>query len=131
MIKNEAKEMRKFAIVMFVGFLILAAISFWKDHQTYLKVFGGISLFFILFGLTIPKALKPVHWLWMKFAHVLGFIVTNILLTLTFYLVITPLGWISRLFGKKFLELKFDKNKTSYWCATEKDGPATRFDKPF
>lgn len=131
MIKNEKKELRKFAITMFVGFLVIGAISWWRNHITAAEIFGGLSLFFILFGLIIPKALKPIHWFWMKLAHYMGIVVTTILLTLTYYIVMTPIGWLSKLFGKDFLLLKFDKNAKSYWIAADPDGPASRIDKPF
>ena len=32
-----------------------------------------------------------------------------------FYLIVTPIGLISRLFGKKFLDLKWDKQLSTYW----------------
>lgn len=50
-------------------------------------------------GLALPRALTPVYRGWMKFGHVMGFINTRLLLGLVFYLLITPLGTLMRLFG--------------------------------
>ena len=63
--------------------------------------------------------LKTLYDLWMKFAAVLAWINTRILLVIMFYLVFTPTGFIMRLFGADPLDLKMDKNKNSYWIKKE------------
>ena len=67
----------------------------------------------------------------MKLAHVLSIVMTSVLLTLTYYLVMTPMGFLMKLLGKDPMERKFDRGKESYWIAIDPDGPASRPDKPF
>jgi hypothetical protein len=66
--------------------------------------------------------MKPVHVAWMKFAFVLGWINVRILLGLFFYLIVTPIGVIMRLFGKDLLDKKIDRSAKSYWIKKERTG---------
>ncbi len=59
--------------------------------------------------------IRPVYLGWMKFAFVLGWINTRILLGLFFYLVVTPIGLGMRLFGKDLLDEKIERSQASYW----------------
>jgi hypothetical protein len=56
----------------------------------------------------------------MSLAVALGFVVSGILLTLFFFLVITPVGWAARIFGNDFLSLKLDRTAASYWIPRER-----------
>jgi len=61
------------------------------------------------------KILRPLYKLWMKFALVLGWVNTRLLLIIIFYAVLTPLAFFYRLFGKSFMKLKIDTEAASYW----------------
>jgi len=113
-IKSEKSDLRKFGITIGLFLMILAGVLFWRGKESFeiLLVFG---LVLCLLGLTIPVALKPVYWIWMVFATILGWIMTRVILSLLFYLVITPIGVFSRLSGNRFLDLKWDKSKSTYW----------------
>jgi hypothetical protein len=51
---------------------------------------------------------------WDKIGYVLGIINTFVLLTLFYFVILTPLGLVMRLFGKDMLKLKRNKHDT-YW----------------
>jgi multisubunit Na+/H+ antiporter MnhG subunit len=74
-------------------------------------------------ALAVPIVVKPVFILFLYIAHVLGWVMTRVILSVLFYLVITPIGLILKLFGKKFLDMKFFREKESYWIETgEEEG---------
>ncbi len=50
----------------------------------------------VAFGLVLPKALKPVYVGWMALALALGFVVSHVILTAFFFLVIIPIGLAAR-----------------------------------
>ncbi len=125
------KDLRKFGAIMAAGFAVIAAIAFWREHAPTWQVLAGISGFFLIFGLILPDVLRPIEFVWMKFAYILGTIMTFIIVTLTFFIVITPIGLLTRIAGKDLLSLKFNKNLPSYWVKTEPDGPGSRPDKPY
>ena len=56
----------------------------------------------------------------MALAVVMNFIMTKIIMAVIFYLILTPTGFIASLTGKKFLDMKIDKNAKSYWITREK-----------
>ncbi len=129
--KPSNTDLRKFGAVMAVGFAIIAAITFWRGHEPAWQILAGISGFFLVFGLILPRVLRPIEWVWMKFAHVLGIVMTYVIVTLTFFLVMTPMGLMLRLFGKDLLSLKLNKSAASYWLKVDPEGPSSRPDKPY
>jgi len=108
---------------------VVTALLWWRGKPAGLYLGAAAGLFFVL-GIALPRALAPVEWVWMKFAHYLGIVMTFVLVTLTFFLVITPVGLFIRL-GKDSLGLKFDRRAATYWAPVEKDGPTSRPDKPY
>ena len=74
------------------------------------------------------KILSPLNLLWFKFGILLGKIVSPIVMGVIFFLVVTPISIILKIFGKDILNLKFNNNKT-YWI--EKDGPKSNMKKQF
>ena len=113
-IKSEKSDLRKFGITIGVILLIIAGFLFWKEKESFqtLLTFGITSC---ILGIGIPFILKPIYWVWMIFATILGWIMTRVILSLLFYIILTPIGLILRFFGKQFLELRWDKSKESYW----------------
>lgn len=128
--QSESQRLRKFGIVMAVAFGILGALLLWRGREwaEYLLYVGGA---FLLVGLVAPKVLGPIERVWMKFAHLLGTVMTTIILTLTFFVVITPMGILLRLMGKDLLGMRGDPSIESYWVPVEEDGPCSRPDKPY
>ena len=113
-IKSEKSDLRKFGITFGVILLIIAGFLFWKEKESFQLLFTfGVTLFIL--GIAIPFILKPIYWVWMIFATILGWIMTRVILSLLFYIIVTPIGLIARFFGKQFLELQWDKSKESYW----------------
>jgi hypothetical protein len=68
----------------------------------------------------------------MKFAELIGAVMTRVILVVAYYLVITPIGLLLRLLGKDLLDIgTAGGDRDSYWRRVEEDGPATRPDKPY
>lgn len=80
----------------------------------------------------LPATLTPVYNVWLKVAHLFGRVVTLLILTLAYYLVVTPSALIRRLFGGPPLPVKPDKKALSYWVSrTEPVQPKERFLKRY
>ena len=116
------RNLRKFGLVVGGVFGLLAVWFWWRGKAFYPYVLiPGVSL--VVFGLIWPKLLKQVYVIWMSLALVLGLIVSTALLTILFYLVVTPVGLVARLSGKDFLSRKLDPNVNSYWIARDRSIP--------
>jgi len=116
------RNLRKFGLVVGGVFGLLAVWFWWRGKAFFPYVLIlGVSL--VVFGLIWPKLLKQVYVIWMSLALVLGLIVSTALLTILFYLVVTPVGLVARLSGKDFLSQKLDPNANSYWIARDRSIP--------
>jgi hypothetical protein len=85
-----------------------------------------------LFRLITPL-FRGFYSLWLAFSVILGYFVSRILLTIIFFLVITPMGLIFRVIGKDPMERKLDRKAISYWSKKEQEAnPSTeRYEKQF
>ncbi|MDI6686755.1 MAG: SxtJ family membrane protein [Desulfobacterales bacterium] len=113
-IKSGKSDLRKFGITMGIVLMLLGGLFFWREKGYYFYFFIFASGF-IVTGLAVPGVLKPAHKVWMTISIILGWIMTRVILSILFYLVVTPTRWLARLFGKQFLDLKINKNVKSYW----------------
>jgi hypothetical protein len=113
-LKTSDRDLRKFGLMVGGVFAVLGLLLLWR-HKTYYPYFlwpgGGL----VLLGAVLPRALKWIYIAWMSLAFVLGFIMAHVILTLLFYLVLTPIGLVARLCGQDFLSLKLDRAAKSYW----------------
>ena len=107
-------DLRKFGLTVGGVFALLALIFFLR-HRGYYWCFLVPAAPLIGLGLIAPKILKPVYLGWMFLALALGAIVSTILLLILFYLVVTPIGWLARLFGNDFLLRRWEPQAASYW----------------
>jgi hypothetical protein len=94
-------EGRRFAFTVGAAFVALAAIAWWRGRPSVLAVFGTIGVLLILAGLMIPTRLGPIQRAWMGLAHLLSKVTTPIFLGIVFFIAITPMGWLKRLFGSR------------------------------
>lgn len=126
------RELRKFGAVMTVALGLLGALFLWRKGLTPVT-YGllGAAAFFLVFGLILPQVLGPIEWAWMKIAAAMGWVMTRVILTLTWFLAITPIGLLMRLTGRDSLGLKPNPQATTHWSPTEKDGPGTRPYTPY
>lgn len=116
-IKSRRKELKKFGIILGVFLGLLGLFLLWRGKSAiYILILSGV---FFLFGLFLPFLLKPIYKIWMAIAFMLGWVVTRLILTISYYFLITPIGLLGRLFGKKFLDLQFKKDVKSYWIPRE------------
>jgi hypothetical protein len=113
-------EIRKWALVMAALFTIVGLVQYliWS-HLRAALILWIIATVFLLPGLLIPAALKPVYGVWLKIAAGLAWFNTRLILGLTFYLVFTPIGLIMKLLGKDLIKEKWDSQAKSYWIERE------------
>jgi hypothetical protein len=124
------KELKEFGLIMGLVLLIVTGILLWKDHPVWYPFFS-LAWVFILSGIIFPPSLRTAEALWMKFGMAMGHVVTHIILTIMFFVVITPLGLMLRLFGKKLLDTHPDPSLKTYWREVPKDGPSSRPYQPY
>jgi hypothetical protein len=118
-IKETKKDLKNFGITVGTILILIAGLLFWKQKESFLY-FGILGALLISAGLIKPVFLKPLNKAWMTLAILMGWVMTRVILTILFYLVLTPTAFIAKLFRKNFLELKIDKSRSTYWIKREK-----------
>jgi hypothetical protein len=128
---TDNKEIRKFGIIALIFFGCLCALGLWKGKLIPTYLFGFLAVLGLGFIL-VPAHLKPVYDTWLKVAHFLGRMVTMLILTLAYYLVITPPAVFKRIFGAPPFPVKPDKLASSYWVDRDEAAqPRERFLKRY
>jgi hypothetical protein len=82
--------------------LICLLLGYWGKFPKFLPV----SLILLLINMTWPNAYRPLATLWFGLSHVLSSVVSRVILSILFFLVVTPIGLIRRLTGADALQLK-------------------------
>jgi hypothetical protein len=124
-------DIRKFGIVAFLFFGTLCAIAVLRDKEYIRYFFGTLSLLGLLFIL-LPNLMRPVYDGWLKITHFIGKTITAIMMSLAYFLIITPTALIKRILGRRPIKIKPDKNAPTYWVTrTEPAQPKERFIKRY
>lgn len=113
---------RNFGFVMAGFFALLSLLSWWNGSPRLIYWFA-VSALFLAVTLVVPNLLAPLNRIWFRFGLLLNAIVSPIVLGLMFFLIITPMGWVMRLFGARPLHLTFDRAAESYWIRRDPPGP--------
>jgi len=116
------RELRKFGLLVGAVFTLLGIWFWWRGKGSY-PYFLAPGAVLVVLGTVAPRVLRLIYVGWMSLAFLLGFVVSNILLTLFFYVVVTPIGLIARLAGKDFLNRKLDAQTESYWIIRDRSMP--------
>ena len=116
---------RSFGLTMAAFFAIMALAPLIHGlHQSVRWWALGVSAFFLVPALVRPDVLRPLNGLWLKLGLLLYRIVNPIVLGVLFYLTVTPIGALARLFGKDPLKLRRDSAAPSYWIRRVPPGPS-------
>lgn len=127
----EIKEIRKFGAVSLVLFFCLAAFALWKEKMAVGSFFSLMALLGLSFTV-MPGKMSPVFKVWIKTSHGVGRLITVVILTVAYYLVITPFAVVIRWFSGPILTVKPDPTISSYWLdRSEPAQPKERFTKRY
>ena len=104
---------RSFGLLFFIVFIVVGLWPVIKGETANIYLIL-ISLFFLIFGLINSKILSPFNKAWIKLGEILGLIIAPIIMALVYFIILTPISLIVRMFGKDLLSLKFLKKQDTY-----------------
>ena len=106
---------REFGLI--VGGIFLLLSGWWiyrgKFHSVS-QVTLPLGAVLVLLGLVFPRALVYPNKAWMALAEVLSFVSTRVILAFVYFVIVTPIGFVKRLFGWDPLNRRAPKSE-SYW----------------
>lgn len=109
---------RNFGLIMFTFFLILTLLPRLRGGQFNLWTLG-VGLAFLIPAIVYPAILRLPNLWWMQFGELLSKIISPIAMGIVYFLAMTPIALLLKLFGKHTLSLGFDRKKSSYWITRE------------
>ena len=113
-IKSSKKELRAFGLSVGGVLIVVAAVLYFFGRGNFVY-FAAVGAALAVSGALVPRVLLPLQKVWMSFAVVMGWFMTRVILIFLFVLVLTPIGLLSKAFGKVFLDTGFDLSSKSYW----------------
>jgi hypothetical protein len=91
---------RKFGLTVGGAFLALSALLWWRGRIPGALVCAALGGALVLAGLVAPTRLKTVRRVWMEFGRLLSRVTTPVFMGIVYFLILTPIGRVMRLFGK-------------------------------
>ena len=130
-LKSGTRELRQFGWLVGGIFLLIGGVAWYFDKGWFeIPLWIGGPL--VVLGTILPIVLKPFYFAWMGLAVVMGFVMTRVLLTIFFFLVLMPVGLFFKLIRRDALHRKLDKDAATYWIDKEYlIDDRTRFEKFF
>jgi hypothetical protein len=108
--------------------LVFLLIGYWGPHSPSI----AIAIVLLLVNMVFPSVYKPLAVVWLGLSSVLGTIASRILLTLLFFLLVTPIGWIRRLLGADAMRSKeWKKEKPSVFKVVDHTYVSSDLEKPY
>lgn len=98
--RGPANPERSFGLSVGGVLLLLAAYLFWRGRVLPAEVAAGTGAVLVVLGLVKPALLEWPSAVWWKFALVLGYINARVILTVIFFVVLTPIALLWRLLGR-------------------------------
>ena len=126
--KEDPKEWRKAALLGLIGPAVIFGIL------RYRRVVSDTCLVaaLVVIALVALCAWMRPRWFrgYYRFMTRLGFYIIQVLgkvvLAALFFVILTPFGWVLRLSGKDFLQLKSPRDKQTFWQPARQDGSLDR-----
>ena len=123
----KAGSVRSFGIVFFIVFLLVSLYPLLNNHE--IRIWSLIVGFIFLFlGMVSSPILKPLNLIWFKFGLFLGKFISPIVMGIVYFIVVFPTFLLLKLFKRNYLNIKYDRNKSSYWINV-KDKSSTMKDQ--
>lgn len=82
--------------------LICLLLGYWGKFPQFLP----LSIVLLFLTMAWPNAFRPLAGLWFGLSHLLGNVVSKVILTVLFFVLVTPIGLIRRWSGADALQLK-------------------------
>ena len=118
--KSEKVNNRSFGILFFIVFLIIGFYPMYNSDSPN-KFFLILSIPFLILGMLNSKILTPFNRAWIKLGEILGLIIAPLIMALVYFIFLTPISLIVRIFGKDLLNIKFNKKLETYWINRKKN----------
>lgn len=131
--KNPTKnDLRWFGVIVLAFWGLLGGVLIWR-----FQAWSGVVMLWIpaivVTGIyyAVPALRKPLFLGWMYAVFPIGWMISFLIMTVTFYLILAPCGMLLRLFRVKLFDPQPDPKATSYWVPHESAADHRRYFQQF
>lgn len=100
--------------LFFTSIFFLISIYYLLEKSLLFYIFTSLFSIFLIITIVKPSLLKPLNKLWMMLGYLMGMIVNPIVMGVIFFLLITPIAIITRIFKRDELLIK-KNDRRSMW----------------
>lgn len=93
--------------------MVLVLVTLIISYFTKSDRFIVLSIFLLILNILFPNTYRPLAKVWFGISNILGRVVSRLLLTLIFFLIVTPIGIFRKMIRAESLQLKEWKKNTS------------------
>lgn len=123
MARPTEKQVRESVLVIAIGFAVLYFLA----HKPWMAF---VALIVASAGLFIPVLAEWITIAWLKLAHLLGWINGRILLSVIFFLVLTPIALLRRAMKRDPMRT-MDREAASHWTVRDHTYAPADIEKPW
>ena len=122
------KELRWFGglLIVFCG-VIAWVVSRGRDDLTLPIAIAATGAIVGLTGLLRPEIIRYVYVAWMVAVSPIAFVVSNLIVAVVFYLVVTPIGLAMKFARRDVLKLELRRDADSHWVEKKMPKDARRY----
>jgi len=105
---------RKFGFILSGILIVLGLIAFLRGHEQY-WVEWPLAVLILFLSFSAIRILTYIYRFWMLMAEGISWVLLRLILGVFYYLILSPVGFAMRLFGRDVLDEKIDREASSYW----------------
>ncbi len=127
-----ARTLRHFGWMLLVFFGLIGGLAWWRfDAPTVSRGLwiAGASVGALYFA--VPRLRRPIYLGWIYAALPLGWLVSHAVMAIVYYGVVTPIGLVSRAFGRDALQRTIDRDASTYWIERSETAEPERYFEQF
>jgi hypothetical protein len=110
------RVLRQFGWIWMAFVAFFGAVAWFKFHNAPLARWIWVAAIVVpLLGWAVPSFMRVVFLGMSYLAWPIGFVVSHVVLAAVYFLVLTPIGLLMRLFGYDSMKKEFDREAASYW----------------
>ncbi len=129
------RELRVFGLLVGLFFGLIGGLVWFKAKTpaptSATDVIWAIGGALMIIYYAVPRLRLVLYYGWMKAAYPIGWTISHLVLGITYYLVLTPIGLFMRVFGHDPMQRRFDRDASSYWVEHNPGADPARYFRQF